>query len=384
MMRSADVVALPGEAGQTCLGTGIAWDDRRSELVWVDTSRRLVHRARIGRDGRLRLVCTYNLPGRPGSITPVADDEGWVIALERGLHLLRSDGSTLELVAAAPPGVRMGDAACDRRGRLWVGSMAEDEVTPIGALYRLDRNGELRMMVAGLIVASGIGWSPDGTTMYLADSGMQVVYSYPFDVERGELGKRRVLISLEDVDGTPDSVTVDADGDIWIAMKGGHAIRRFAAGGSLLAVLHVPAEQVTSCAFGGRGFRSLYITTMADTPDADQWASDPDGGALFRVETDASGRSALPFRPEPRWWARVAPAAPSQAAGPGSGYEIVVAGGHGSILESAFPEFQVTPEHGGRVHLVGNVIDRAALHAALQRLHDLHLDVLELHRLSDP
>ncbi len=108
-------------------------DARRSEPVWVDTMRRLAHRARIGRGGRLKLVCTYHLPGRPGSITPVADEEGWIIAPERGIHLLRPDGSTLELLVAAPAGARMKNAACDLRGRLWVGSMAEDQVTPIGA-----------------------------------------------------------------------------------------------------------------------------------------------------------------------------------------------------------------------------------------------------------
>jgi sugar lactone lactonase YvrE len=384
MARGTDVVVVGCESGQACLGEGMEWDARRSELVWVDTMRRLAHRARIGRGGRLKLVCTYHLPGRPGSITPVADEEGWIIALERGIHLLRPDGSTLELLVAAPAGARMKNAACDLRGRLWVGSMAEDQVTPIGALYRLEQDGGLEPVVDALVISSGIGWSPDGTTMYLADSGVRVVYSYPFDVERGTLGTRRVLLSFEEVDGTPDGLSVDGHGDVWIAMYGGHAIRRYAADGTLLAVLHVPAAQVTSCAFGGRGFRSLYITTATDGWDADQRAANPDGGLLYRVDTGAPGRPAQPFRPEPHWWARAAPAASSQAAGTGSGYEIVVAGGHGSMLQSALPEFEVTLVRGGRVHLVGNVIDQAALHAALHRLQDLHLDVLELHRLSDP
>ncbi len=384
MMRSTDVVVVPCESGQARLGEGMRWDARRSELVWVDTARRLAHRARIGRGGRLKPVCTYHLPGRPGSITPVEGDEGWIIALERGIHLLRPDGSTLELVAAAPAGARMKNAACDVRGRLWVGSMAEDEVTPIGALYRWDRDGRLQLMVDGLVIPSDIGWSPDGTTMYLADSGAQLMYSYPFDVERGVLGTRRVLLSFEDVDGAPDGFAVDAYGDIWIAMYGGHAIRRYAADGSLLAALEVPAARVTSCAFAGRGFRSLYIATATDGCGTDQRAANADDGLLYRVDTDVAGRSAQPFRPEPHWWARAASGASSHAARMGSGYEIVVAGGHGSMLESALPGFEVSLVRGRRVHLVGNVIDQAALHAALHRLQDLHLDVLELHRLSDP
>ncbi len=63
-------------------------------------------------------------------------------------------------------------------------------------------------------------------------------------------------------------------------------------------------------------------------------------------------------------------------------YEIIVTGGYGSMIEAALPDFEVTPGRGGTVHLSSSVVDQAALHAALLRLHDLHLEVLELHRLS--
>lgn len=383
MPLRTDVVAVPCASGQARLGAGINWDDRRDELVWVDTEAQLAFRARTRRDG-LRLVCTYHLPGRPGAIVPLAGDEGWLMALDRSVHLLRPDGSTLELAQIAPPSTRLNAAACDPRGRLWVGSMANDLVTPIGVLHRLDQNGEIEEFVDALVISAGIAWSPDSATMYVADSGHQVVYSYPFDLEHGELGAQRVLLSLEGVDGTPDGLTVDGRGDIWIAMYGGYAIRRYSPDGALVSVLPVPAAQVTSCAFGGRGLRSLYMTTGTDGWDAEQRSADPDAGRLYRVDAGVTGRPALPFRPEPGWWARTAPGAPAQAVGDGPGYEIVVASGHGSMLEAALPEFEVTDTRGGRVHLVGTVIDQAELHAALHRLQDLHLEVLEVRRLSDP
>ncbi len=383
-MVVADVVAVAGEPVRARAGRGMRWDSRRNELVWVDSEAGLAHRARIGRGGRLHLLCTYHLSGRPGSVTPVAGHDDWLLALDRSIHLLRSDGSTLELVSVAPPGARLHDAACDQRGRLWVGSAPDDKVTPIGGLHRMDCDGDVEVVLDALIMPGGIAWSPDGATMYLVDSGSRRVYSFRFDVDTGTLDARRILLSFEGDEGAPDGIVVDGRGDLWIAMFGGHAIRHHRSDGTPIETVRVPAAQVTSCAFGGRSLRSLYVTTAAEGCDDVQRAADPNAGSLYRIDTDTAGPAVPAFRPDHHWWARAAPAAPPQAAGDGSGYEIVVRGGQGSMLESALPEFEVTQIRGRRVHLVGNVVDQAALHAALHRLHDLHLEVLELHRLSDP
>ena len=328
-------------------------------------------------------MCSYHLPGRPGAIVPVAGDDGWLVTIERDIHLLRPDGSMRHIAAVAPTGARLNDAACDSRGRLWTCTMADGPVTPVGALYRLEPDGELRLMFDGLLVADGIGWSPDDTTMYLADGGAQVVYSLAFDVERGELGPRRELLSLEDATGVPGGLTVDACGDLWVAMSGGYAVRRHAADGMLSAVVRVPAAQVTSCTFGGRTLRTLYVTTGTDGRGEGKRVDDPGVGRLYRIGTSARGRPALPYRPTPRWWRRTVRADPPPATGERPCYEIVVSGGHGAMIEAALPDFEATPGRGGIVHLIGSVVDQAALHAALLRLHDLHLDVLELNRLPN-
>ena len=65
----------------------------------------------------------------------------------------------------------MNDGACDPQGRFWAGTMADDHRAGGGALYRLDRRGRVEEMLAGLTISNGLGWSPDGSTMYLVDSG---------------------------------------------------------------------------------------------------------------------------------------------------------------------------------------------------------------------
>ena len=40
-------------------------------------------------------------------------------------------------------------------------------------------------MLGGLTISNGLGWSPDGETMYLCDSGQHVIHAFAFDAERG-------------------------------------------------------------------------------------------------------------------------------------------------------------------------------------------------------
>ncbi len=358
------------------------WDPRRSEFLWVDSGAGLAHRARVVGITDLQPVCTYHLPGRPGSLTPVAGNDGWLVTLGRGIGLLGPDGSTSELATVAPVGASLNEAACDRRGRLWVGAGADDHVSPVGGLYRFERNGEIDLMVDSLVNPGGLGWSPDGRTLYLADSGLRHVLAFAFDPDRGVLGRQRVLLAFDGADGAPDGLSVDGRGDLWIAMYGGHALRRYSPNGVLLAAHRIPAAQVTSCAFGGRDLRTLFVTTSTEGWDDEQRAADPDAGLVYRVDARTTGSPARAYLPEPTWWARVALDGSTGSTGEAVGYEIVVGGGHGSMIEIVLPEFEVTEVRGRQVHLVGTIVDQAALHAVLHRLQDLHLDVLELHRLG--
>ena len=47
-----------------------------------------------------------------------------------------------------------------------------------GALYRLDPDGGCELILDGLTISNGLGWSPDGATMYLADSGPRLVHAF--------------------------------------------------------------------------------------------------------------------------------------------------------------------------------------------------------------
>jgi sugar lactone lactonase YvrE len=293
---------------QSILGEGIRWDARRCEVLRVDILAGRVHRDLVDPSGRLLPIAVYELPGSVGAITPVAHDCGWLLAAERGFQYLRPDGSVVTICDVAAEGTRMNDAACDPKGRLWAGALAKDFRVGGGTLFCLGGDGRCKAVLEDLTIPNGMGWSPDGRTMYLADSGRRVVIAFDFDAVNGEISSGRVLIALDEGDETPDGLTVDARGQLWVAIYGGGRVNRYRPNGQLRESVVIPAEQVTSCAFAGLGMNRLYVTTGTEGWSSERRQADPGAGLVYRCETGSWGVAAQPFVPDPAWWRDVASA----------------------------------------------------------------------------
>jgi sugar lactone lactonase YvrE len=212
---------------------------------------------------------------------------GHVLATERGFSLLSADGQVEVLPDVwDDPTVRMNDGGCDPAGRFFCGSMAYDAATGRGALYRLDPDRSVHLVHSDITISNGLGWSPDGTRAYYVDSGTQRV-----DLCSPDLTERRPFVSIPASTGTPDGLTVDADGGVWVALWGGAAVHRYSPDSELDQVVRLPAAQVSSCAFGGDDLTTLFITNSAEG------LSDPEpgAGALFTVTPGVRGLPTLPY-----------------------------------------------------------------------------------------
>ncbi|MFC4855659.1 SMP-30/gluconolactonase/LRE family protein [Actinophytocola glycyrrhizae] len=269
-------------AGQARLAEGPVWDPRSSCLRWVDIQRGQVHRfdPASGTD-------TFFEVGEDVGTVAVRAAGGLVIATTSGLYTCPEGGGRATLLHAVdtdPPGGRFNDGKADPWGRLWAGTMLDD---PPGAcaLYRLDPDHSLHTVATGVSCSNGLGWSPEGTTMYYIDTRTGGIDAFDHDPSTGALsGRRRVV----DVDrGWPDGMTVDADGCLWVALWDGWGLRRYAPDGRLLTTVEVPAQRVTSCAFGGPALSTLYVTT-ARTGLRD-FTDQPLAGSLFAVEPGVAG-----------------------------------------------------------------------------------------------
>jgi sugar lactone lactonase YvrE len=192
----------------------------------------------------------------------------------------------------ADPTVRMNDGGCDPQGRFYCGSMAYDEAPGRGTLYRLDPDRSVRVVLDGLTISNGLAWSPNGYTAYHVDSPTQTVRAYAFDADRGRLEDGHVVVVIDAADGTPDGLTVDADGNLWVALWDGGAVRHYSASGELLDVVAVPARRVTACTLGGVDLDTLFITTSrVDVPPGEQ----PAAGALFIAHPGVRGLPTATF-----------------------------------------------------------------------------------------
>lgn len=289
---------------QTVLGEGVRWDAAHQELLWVDIVEGVLMRQGVAGDGRLEDLGELRLDRPLGAVAPVVGDDGWLAAAGRGLARLGRDGTLSPIVELAPAGHRVNDAAADPRGRLFVGTMSEAQDAGAGALHRLDRDGRAVRVLDGLTIPNGIDWSPDHSTMYLAESSRGLVWTFAFDPRTGALGERRTLVeTAAGGDGVPDGLTVDRAGDLWVAFHGAGAVRRYGPDGTLREVIHLPASQSTACGFGGRHLDILFVATATEGYDDRRRDAEPLSGTLLRVDgLDAVGEPARAFRPDGDWW----------------------------------------------------------------------------------
>jgi sugar lactone lactonase YvrE len=270
---------------RAALGEGPCWDAKAGTLYWTDIPAHRVHR--LTGDG----THTEWDAGQPvGAVVPRAGG-GLVLAARDGfLAMDPHTGSLTMLTAVEPdmPGNRMNDGACDRAGRFFAGTMAEDESPGAGALYLLAADHQVTRLFAGVGISNGIGWSPDDQRMYYIDSLTYRVDVFDYEPGTGAIGNRRTFASLGAGGVMPDGLAVDSEGSVWVALWGGSGLRRYAPGGRLTLSVDVPAANVTSCAFGGPDLRTLYITTAAGPGRS--------GGALFACQVAVAGLPANPYR----------------------------------------------------------------------------------------
>jgi sugar lactone lactonase YvrE len=243
-------------------------------------------------------VRTLALDRHVGAVAPVAGG-GYVLAAGQGFLFVDEADSVLELAQpeAGQVDVRMNDGACDAQGRFWAGTMAYDESPGAGTLYRLELDGRCSTVLTGLTISNGIGWSPDGGTMYLSDSGAGLVEAFDFDGVTGAIDGRRTLVHIDRPGMAPDGLTVDEQGDIWVALYGGWAVNRYGPEGSLRETVEIPVAQATSCAFGGDDRSILFVTTGRERLEEPALERQPDAGRVFSVTgLDARGAASAPYR----------------------------------------------------------------------------------------
>jgi sugar lactone lactonase YvrE len=271
------------DAGHYQLAEGARLVDDRLMFVDILTGRLL--RAPL-QPGPSEVLLQFDVP--LGAVAPIAGRPGeWVAAAGTGIAVLSRDGA-VEWIARPEDGgsvaTRMNDGVCDPHGRFWAGSMAYDNTPGAGSLYRTDAGGAVERVLDGFTIVNGPAFDSSRSLMYLADTPTGRIFRHTLYPD-GSLHDGCVFVQVPPTEGSPDGMTVDDVGRLWVALWGGSRVNCYGADGALVEVVPVPARQPSSvCLADGR----LYVTTAAIGLDDAKGAD----GALLSAKTEASGQLA--------------------------------------------------------------------------------------------
>ena len=272
---------------QALVGEGPVWDDRRQALWWIDVKDPRLFRYDPASGENLEL----NMPERIGCIALRAGG-GLIGAFVTGFKWIDPEtGAVTPIVDPEPdrPDNRFNDGKCDRRGRLFAGTMDNAEIECTGTLYRLDPDLSVQVMCTGVHLSNGLGWSPDDRVLYYTDSLRRTIWAYDYDLETGAISNRRTFARVPEEAGVPDGLCVDADGYVWSAHWGGWRLTRYAPDGRVERVVKMPVPQPSCPAFGGPDLDVLYVSSAAIEMTPADFAKAPDAGGLFALDVGVRG-----------------------------------------------------------------------------------------------
>ncbi|WP_322403621.1 SMP-30/gluconolactonase/LRE family protein [Massilia luteola] len=283
--------------GRHVLGEGIIWDDRGARLLWTDIERCELwsHAPATG------VLQRWPLPERLCSMALTEVDGCLLLGLASGLAFFDLASGELDRICdveADLPTTRLNDGRTDRQGRFVFGmfNQAENPKDAIGSFYRLNHDLTLeRLPLGNVAIANSICFSPDGRTMYYADSGTREIRCCDYDPVTGAISGLRQFAPADAAPGDPDGSTIDADGYLWGTRWGAGQVVRFAPDGTVDRVLTLPAPQPTCPAFGGAGLDVLYVTSATVGLHAGQLAEAPKSGGVFAQTLPVRGLTEVRF-----------------------------------------------------------------------------------------
>ncbi len=287
------------------LGESPFWHPREGALYWVDIADRQLRRLQPG-----GVTETWPMPSEPGCIAPAASG-GLLIALRDGIYRARAWGGALGLVVRADYDVgttRFNDGKADPLGRFWAGTMYEPRDARQAELYCIDlrpdngNNGKpvVQRKAGDAVIANGLAWSPDATTMYWADTTHHVIHAWDWDARANELTRPRVFQQFADKPagwqpgqpgyaGRPDGAAVDTEGNYWTAMFEGQRLIKLSPSGALLAEVPLPVRCPTMPCFGGPDLKTLYLTSASYKRSEAELRELPLSGRVIAARVDVPG-----------------------------------------------------------------------------------------------
>ncbi|XP_076629972.1 uncharacterized protein LOC143346100 [Colletes latitarsis] len=276
---------------------GPHWDHRTQKLYFVDIVAQKICRFDPATKD---LACIYIENGPVGVAVPVEGEPDKLVAgsgtdfilvtWNADKNVSRATSETLTVVDTDRNGTRWNDGKVDSSGRFWggtIGPEVNDVVLPNQAsFYRIGSDLHPKKMLSPVTNSNGLAWNLQDDRFYYIDTPTRKVAAFDFDPIEGTISNRSIAFDLQkyNISGLPDGMTIDRNGNLWLALfNGGAVINVNPNTGCVLRFLKLPADKVTSCAFGGPRLDILYVTTSSRGLTAEDAAKQPHAGYVFAV-----------------------------------------------------------------------------------------------------
>jgi sugar lactone lactonase YvrE len=264
---------------RAALGEGPRWHEGERRLYWVDIARAELHRfdPATGVDACRRF-------DDPVGCFAFTRSGGLLLAMRTGFAVIDHWDAPLRpfgpAVLVDRPGYRFNDGRTDPAGRFWVGSVDTLKTSHDAALYRLDPDGSVTCIEAGMTTCNGAAFTADGTRFHHADTPSHALRAY--DVADGRLSGRRIIRQWPHGHGRPDGGSFDEAGRYWTALFDGGRVACLDPDGAVVTEVALPVSRPTMIAFGGEDRRTAFVTSASVEGEAGS-------GGIFSFRTDVPG-----------------------------------------------------------------------------------------------
>ena len=242
------------------VGEGPVWHPDHGRLYWTDI---LAGRLFWYEPGSGKSQLCYE--GRTVGGFTLQADNSLLLFMDKGTVAVWDDGQIVQTIVDTIPAEieqRFNDVTADPEGRVFAGTMPFDNVEQrSGRLYRLDRDGSYTVVLEEVGVPNGMAFTFDRRFFFFIDSLDNVVWKFDYDQETGAISNRRAFIEFNSDEGNADGMTLDGEGNLWIAMAMGWRVVQYGPDARLKRSIELPARFVSSLAFGGQDLSQLFVTT---------------------------------------------------------------------------------------------------------------------------
>lgn len=283
-------IAIPS---QVELAETPIWDSRRSCLYWTDLLGCQVHRFTPG-NGQDEAWDVHSLVG---SAVPTSDEDRVLCALSGGMYLLDTRDGSLEFLVDPKGGdtnFRYNDTRVDAKGRIFTSTMSVfygtpeyDPETMKGNFYRVDTDGSVHVVQAGIDQFNCVLWNLENTRLYVVDTYNKKLLAAEYDLETGHCGPLEVAVDCTEL-GMPDGMAMDTAGDLYLCHWTGH-ITVWSPDLRLLEDIPFPVEYATCCGFGGGDMKTLYVTSSHRRYPPEKLLQYPSAGSTFQMRREIAG-----------------------------------------------------------------------------------------------